>query len=116
MILKPAWAYSMELWGSATKSNINRIQSFQSKTLRTILGTPYTTNHTLLTDPNIPTIHTDLVILCSVTTPYIHFYGVSPTGSFSQQTDQAITNNISTNLIMIIINYKLVNDVKKKKM
>ncbi|KAL1140682.1 hypothetical protein AAG570_000612 [Ranatra chinensis] len=40
MILKPTWTYGIELWGSARKSNIDRIQSFQSKTLRTILDAP----------------------------------------------------------------------------
>ncbi|KAL1123753.1 hypothetical protein AAG570_001526 [Ranatra chinensis] len=41
MILKPTWTYGIELWGSARKSNIDRIQSFQSKTLRTILDAPW---------------------------------------------------------------------------
>ncbi|KAL1114851.1 hypothetical protein AAG570_007675 [Ranatra chinensis] len=40
MILKPTSTYGIELWGSARKSNIDRIQSFQSKTLRTILDAP----------------------------------------------------------------------------
>ncbi|KAL1115872.1 hypothetical protein AAG570_006161 [Ranatra chinensis] len=39
-ILKPTWTYGMELWGSARKSYIDRIQSLQSKTLRTILDVP----------------------------------------------------------------------------
>ncbi|KAL1115133.1 hypothetical protein AAG570_007164 [Ranatra chinensis] len=33
MILKPTWTCGIELWGSARKSNIDRSQSFQSKTL-----------------------------------------------------------------------------------
>ncbi|KAL1110565.1 hypothetical protein AAG570_008093 [Ranatra chinensis] len=57
MILKPTWTYGIELWGSARKSNIDRIQSFQSKSLRTILDAPwYVSNHTLHTDLNIPTV------------------------------------------------------------
>ncbi|KAL1124627.1 hypothetical protein AAG570_001251 [Ranatra chinensis] len=39
-ILKPTWTYGIELWGSAKKGNIDRIQSFQSKVLRTILNAP----------------------------------------------------------------------------
>ncbi|KAL1116488.1 hypothetical protein AAG570_004960 [Ranatra chinensis] len=57
MILKPTWTYGIELWGSARKSNIDRIQSFQSKTLRTILDAAwYVSNHTPHTDLNIPTV------------------------------------------------------------
>ncbi|KAL1110392.1 hypothetical protein AAG570_007923 [Ranatra chinensis] len=35
VILNPTWAYGIELWGSARKSNIDRIQVFQSKILDT---------------------------------------------------------------------------------
>ncbi|KAL1116095.1 hypothetical protein AAG570_005590 [Ranatra chinensis] len=42
---------------SARKSSIDRIQSFQSKALPTILDAPwYVSNHTLHTDLNIPTV------------------------------------------------------------
>ncbi|KAL1116340.1 hypothetical protein AAG570_005835 [Ranatra chinensis] len=36
-ILKPTWTYGIELWGLAQKSNIDKIQSVQSKTLRITL-------------------------------------------------------------------------------
>ncbi|KAL1115733.1 hypothetical protein AAG570_006023 [Ranatra chinensis] len=49
--------FGIELWGSVTKSNIDRFKSFQSKTLRTILDAPwYVSNRTLHTDLNIPTV------------------------------------------------------------
>ncbi|KAL1116177.1 hypothetical protein AAG570_005672 [Ranatra chinensis] len=41
VILKPTWTCNIELWGSDRKSNIDRIQTFQSKTLRTILDAPW---------------------------------------------------------------------------
>ncbi|KAL1115248.1 hypothetical protein AAG570_007279 [Ranatra chinensis] len=52
MILKPTWTYGIELWGSARKSNIDRIQSFQSKTLAAPCPKPslyarYASNHFL---------------------------------------------------------------------
>ncbi|MXP61690.1 reverse transcriptase family protein [Pantoea sp. Taur] len=54
-ILKPIWTYGLELWGTAKHSNIKRIQSFQSKVLRTIVNAPYyVTNRTLHNDLNIP--------------------------------------------------------------
>ena len=54
-ILKPIWTYGLELWGTAKHSNIKRIQSFQSKVLRTIVNAPYyVTNKTLHHDLNIP--------------------------------------------------------------
>ncbi|KAL1130983.1 hypothetical protein AAG570_012224 [Ranatra chinensis] len=57
-ILKPTWTYGIELWGSAKKSNIDKIQSFQSKTLRTILDAPwYVSNRTIHNDLNIPTVY-----------------------------------------------------------
>ncbi|KAL1117888.1 hypothetical protein AAG570_004201 [Ranatra chinensis] len=48
---------TLELWGSAKKSNIDRIQAFQSKVLRTILDAPwYVSNRTAHHDLNIPTV------------------------------------------------------------
>ncbi|KAL1131755.1 hypothetical protein AAG570_011368 [Ranatra chinensis] len=41
MILKPTWTYGIELWDSARKSYIDRIHSFPSNTLRTILDAPW---------------------------------------------------------------------------
>ncbi|KAL1130391.1 hypothetical protein AAG570_013329 [Ranatra chinensis] len=57
-ILKPTWTYGIELWGSAKKGNIDRIQSFQSKVLRTILNAPwYVSYRTIHHDHNIPSVH-----------------------------------------------------------
>ncbi|WP_373424456.1 RNA-directed DNA polymerase [Pantoea sp. Taur] len=54
-ILKPIWTYGLELWGTAKHTNIKRIQSFQSKVLRTIVNAPYyVSNKTLHNDLNIP--------------------------------------------------------------
>ncbi|KAL1110160.1 hypothetical protein AAG570_008237, partial [Ranatra chinensis] len=50
-ILKPTWTYGIELWGTAKKGNIDRIQSFQSKVLRTILNAPWYVSITTLTFP-----------------------------------------------------------------
>ncbi|KAL1116604.1 hypothetical protein AAG570_005076, partial [Ranatra chinensis] len=58
MILKPTWTYGIGLWGSAKKGNIDRMQSFQSKVLRTILNVPwYASNRTIHHDLNIPYVH-----------------------------------------------------------
>ncbi|KAL1117334.1 hypothetical protein AAG570_004660 [Ranatra chinensis] len=58
MNLKLTWTYSIELWGSAKKGNIDRIHSFQSKVLLTILNAPwYVSNRTIHHDLNIPTVH-----------------------------------------------------------
>ncbi|KAI5726243.1 hypothetical protein M8J77_025720 [Diaphorina citri] len=57
MILKPVWTYGIELWGCAKPSNINIIQRFQSKTLRSMLGAPfYVSNKTIHTDLKIPLV------------------------------------------------------------
>jgi hypothetical protein len=58
-VLKPVWTYGMELWGSATKSNIAVIQRNQSKLLRTITNAPrYVSNQTLHSDLHIPHVRT----------------------------------------------------------
>ena len=47
-VLKPVWTYGIELWGCATKSNINVIQRNKSKLLRSITNAPwYVSNQTL---------------------------------------------------------------------
>lgn len=40
-ILKPIWTYGIQLWGSASLTNIEIIQRFQSKVLRNIANAPY---------------------------------------------------------------------------
>jgi hypothetical protein len=61
-ILKPMWAYGLELWGSAKPSNLKRIQTLQSRILREITNASlYVSNHTLHNDLNIPFVH-DLAI------------------------------------------------------
>ena len=48
VIIKPIWTYGIELSGCSSKSNVNNIQRFQSKTLRVIAGAPrYVSNRTL---------------------------------------------------------------------
>ena len=39
-VLKPVWAYGIELWGCASKSNTAVIQGYQSKLLRSITNAP----------------------------------------------------------------------------
>lgn len=54
-IIKPIWAYGIELWGCASKSNIAVLQRSQSKILRAITDAPwYVTNQMLHNDLGIP--------------------------------------------------------------
>ena len=54
-ILKQVWTYGIELWGCASNSNIEIIQRYQSKLLRSITNAPwYVTNHTLHSELHIP--------------------------------------------------------------
>ena len=54
VIIKPIWTYGIELWGCSSKSNVNIIQRFQSKTLRLTAGAPrYVSNQTLHADLSI---------------------------------------------------------------
>jgi hypothetical protein len=40
-ILKPIWTYGVQLWGSASNSNIEILERFQSKGIRIIKDTPW---------------------------------------------------------------------------
>jgi hypothetical protein len=56
-IIKPIWTYGIELWGCSSKSNVNIIQRFQSKSLRMIAGAPwYVSNQSLHADLKIATV------------------------------------------------------------
>jgi hypothetical protein len=39
-ILKPIWTYGEQLWGSASNSNLEILDRFQSKMLRIIMDVP----------------------------------------------------------------------------
>jgi hypothetical protein len=41
VILKPVWLYGCQLWGTASISNIERTERFQSKVLRIIVNAPW---------------------------------------------------------------------------
>jgi hypothetical protein len=40
-ILKPIWTYGIQLWGTASTSNIETLERFQSKALRIIVDAPW---------------------------------------------------------------------------
>lgn len=62
VVFKPIWTYGIQLWGSASKSNLNIIQRFQSKMLRRILGAPwYVSNAIIHRDTQIPTVTEEIV-------------------------------------------------------
>lgn len=57
-LLKPIWTYGIQLWGSAKKSNTNKIQVFQNLALRRLSNAPpYVSNLTLHNDFHIKTIY-----------------------------------------------------------
>lgn len=56
-IIKPVWTYGIQLWGSASSSNIAIIQRLQSKILRIITNSPwYVSNEIIHTDLKMPTV------------------------------------------------------------
>ena len=60
-ILKPIWAYGIQLWGSAAESNIEIIQRFQNKVLGAIADAPgWVTNSTILNDIEIPSVRDEI--------------------------------------------------------
>jgi hypothetical protein len=60
-ILKPIWTYGAPLWGSASTPNIEILQRFQNKVLRTIVIAPwYVPNKQLHTDLGISTVREEI--------------------------------------------------------
>jgi hypothetical protein len=57
-LIRPIWTYGSQIYGSAKVSNINRIQTFQSKFLRLITNSPsYVRNSVLHRDLNTNTVY-----------------------------------------------------------
>jgi hypothetical protein len=56
-ILKPIWTYGIQLWGTASTSNIEILERFQSKALRMIVDAPwYVFNTFIRRDLHISTV------------------------------------------------------------
>jgi hypothetical protein len=47
-ILKPIWAYGIQLWGTASTPNIEILERFQSKALRMIMDAPWYVSNTVI--------------------------------------------------------------------
>ncbi len=63
-IIKPIWTYGIQLYGSASSSNIDIIQRVQSKILRTMTGAPwYIRNEDLHRDLDIPFVKEEFEII-----------------------------------------------------
>jgi hypothetical protein len=61
VILKPIWTYGIQLWGSASPSNIKILERIQSKALRMIADAPwYVPNAILRQDLQIPSVKEEI--------------------------------------------------------
>jgi hypothetical protein len=61
-ILKPIWTYGIQLWGTASTSNIEILERFSSKALRMIVDAPwYVPNTAIRRDLQIPTIKAEIL-------------------------------------------------------
>ena len=55
------WSYGIQLWGTASNSNIDILERYQSKTLRQITNAPwYVTNKSIRNDLNISTVQNEI--------------------------------------------------------
>jgi hypothetical protein len=60
-ILKPIWTYGIQLWGTASTSNTEILERFQSKDLRMIVDAPwYVPNTVIRKDLQIPTVKEEI--------------------------------------------------------
>jgi hypothetical protein len=61
VILKPIWTYEIQLWGSASISNIEILENFQGKVLRMITDAPwYVPNMVLRQDLQITSVKEEI--------------------------------------------------------
>lgn len=61
-LLKPIWTYGIQLWGTASHSNIEILQRFQNKMLRMITNAPwYVTNEQLHHDLQVNTVKQEIL-------------------------------------------------------
>jgi hypothetical protein len=57
VIVKPVWTYGIQLWGTASNSNLEILDRFQSKVLRIMTDAPrYVPNTINRRDLQIPTV------------------------------------------------------------
>jgi hypothetical protein len=60
-IPKPIWTYGIQLWGTASTSNIEILERYQSKTLHMIVDAPwYVPNTVIRRDLQIPTVEKEI--------------------------------------------------------
>jgi hypothetical protein len=60
-ILKPVWIYGCQLWGTASISNNEKIERFQSKVLRIIVNAPwFVPNWVIQQDLQIPSVKEEI--------------------------------------------------------
>jgi len=56
-ILKPVRTYGVQMWGTASNSNLEILERFQSKVLRIITDAPwYVPNSVIQRDLQVPTV------------------------------------------------------------
>jgi hypothetical protein len=66
IILKPNWTYGIQLWGTASTSNIDILERFQSKTLRLTVDAPWYVPNTLIRrDLEMPSVKEEIRHYCS---------------------------------------------------
>ena len=64
VILKPVWTNGIQLWGTASNSNLEILERFQSKALRIITDEPwYVPNTIIKRDLQIPTVKQEALTL-----------------------------------------------------
>jgi hypothetical protein len=75
-ILKPIWTYGIQLWGTASISNVEILERFQSKVLRLIVDAPRYVPITITRhDLHMPTIKEEI---CAYSSHYSHRLSAHP--------------------------------------
>ncbi|KAJ8730540.1 hypothetical protein PYW08_001953 [Mythimna loreyi] len=66
-IIKPVWTYGIELWGSASHSNIEILQRFQNKALKILINAPWFTKNTEVHEyVEMPTVKEQIDQSCKI--------------------------------------------------
>lgn len=96
-VLKPIWVYGIQLWGCARDSHIKRIQTFQNKVLRNMVGAPwYVRNSDLHRDLGIPEVAAEI-------------------GRFATKHESRLHQHTNAEAIQLLNNENLTRRLKRRK-
>jgi hypothetical protein len=100
VVLKPIWTYGLQLWGTASTSNVEILQRFQSKALHMITDTTwYVPNAVLRGDLHFPSVKEEIQRLSSQYSARLNSHPILLTANLKKQpTNRRLRRILPTDL------------------